>query len=41
MSKVEWITTLCNTDGISGREDKVRSALIEMIDGHCDWTVDA
>ena len=41
MSKVEWITTLCNTDGISGREDKVRSALIEMIDGHCDWKVDA
>ena len=41
MSRVEWIATLCNEDGISGREDRVRTALIGMIDGHCDWKVDA
>ena len=28
-------------DAISGREEKVRELLIQKIDGHCEWRVDA
>lgn len=41
MQTMELIEKLCMLDGISGREDKVREALIECVDGHCEWHTDA
>ena len=38
---VELIEALCMADAISGREEKVRELLIQKIDGHCEWRVDA
>ena len=37
---MELIKELCSLDGISGREDLVREAIIRKIDGHCQWRVD-
>ena len=38
---MELIKELCELDGISGREDLVREAIIRKIDGHCEWKTDA
>lgn len=35
------IKTLCNIDGVSGTEDKVREKIISLIDGKCEYYVDA
>jgi len=41
MTLKERIEALCAIGGISGREEAVRSAIIEMIDGCCAWEIDA
>lgn len=38
---MEFVKELCSLDGISGREELVREAIIRKIDGHCQWKVDA
>ncbi len=37
---LELIKNLCSLDGVSGNEDAVRERIIELIDGHCEYTVD-
>lgn len=37
---INVIKTLCNIDGVSGKEDAVREKIISLIDGHCDYRVD-
>ena len=41
MNTTTLIEKLCMADGISGREEQVREQIIQVIDGHCDWKVDA
>lgn len=37
---LETLKELCNLNGISGREDKVREYIISQIEGHCEYSVD-
>ncbi len=37
---LELIKTLCNIDGVSGKEDAVREKIISLIDGYCEYSVD-
>ncbi len=37
---LELIKTLCNIDGVSGKEDAVREKIISLIDGYCEYYVD-
>ncbi|MCM1363905.1 MAG: M42 family metallopeptidase [Faecalibacterium sp.] len=37
---LETLKTLCEINGTSGREEKVREYIISCIDGKCDWKVD-
>ncbi len=36
----EALEKLCNTDGISGDEKRIRELIISLIDGFCDWKED-
>lgn len=38
---IELLKELCALDGTSGDEGNVRDFIIQKIDGHCDWHVDA
>lgn len=38
---IELLKQLCALDGTSGDEGNVRDFIIQKIDGHCDWRVDA
>lgn len=41
MTTFELVKNLCDIDGISGAEDKVREYIIEQVKDHCDYRVDA
>ena len=41
MNTVELVKNLCEIDGVSGAEDKVREYIEEQIKGHCEYRVDA
>ncbi len=41
MTTFELVKNLCDIDGISGAEDKVREYIIEQIKDHCEYRVDA
>ncbi len=36
----ELLKKLCLINGVSGDENEVREAIIDMIKGHCDYHVD-
>ena len=37
---LDTIKTLCNIDGVSGREDAVRERIISLIKDHCEYSID-
>ncbi len=40
MTTFELVKNLCDIDGVSGAEDRVREYIISQIEGHCDYRVD-
>ena len=37
---LDLLKRLCETDGASGNEERIRDIIISEIDGFCDWRID-